>query len=136
MKIIITGALGHIGSKLIRDLTITNQNLELVLIDNLRTQRYCSLFNLLPDHASYKFYDLDIVSSDLDQIFRGAYCAIHLAALTDAAGSFGNASEVETVNLSATEAVVNSCIKNNVKLIHISSTSVYGTQNNVVDENC
>jgi len=136
MKIIITGALGHIGSKLIRDLTITNQNLELVLIDNLRTQRYCSLFNLLPERASYKFYDLDIVSSNLDKIFNGAHCAIHLAALTDAAGSFGNADEVETVNLSATESMVNACMKHNVKLIHISSTSVYGTQNNEVDENC
>ena len=40
MKIIVTGALGHIGSKLIRDLPNFFHDCEIVLIDNLKTQRY------------------------------------------------------------------------------------------------
>ena len=32
--------------------------------------------------------------------------------------------------------IINFCIKNKVKLIHISSTSVYGKQADIVDENC
>jgi nucleoside-diphosphate-sugar epimerase len=136
MKIIITGALGHIGSKLIRSLEVPNEEVEFILIDNLRTQRFCSLFNLPKDHANYKFFDLDLISSDLDQIFSEASHVIHLAALTDAAGSFDNAAEVESVNLTSTQKVVDLCIKHGLKLINISSTSVYGTQKNIVDESC
>ena len=46
MKIVVTGALGHIGSRLIRELPTMFPEAEIVLIDNLSTQRYCSLFNL------------------------------------------------------------------------------------------
>ena len=46
MKIVVTGALGHIGSRLIRELPTIFPDANIVLIDNLSTQRYCSLFNL------------------------------------------------------------------------------------------
>ncbi len=44
MKFVITGALGHIGSQLIRELPKMFPNAEIVMIDNLSTQRYCSFF--------------------------------------------------------------------------------------------
>ena len=43
MNILITGALGHIGSKLIRYLPKKFKNSKFYLIDDLRTQRYMSL---------------------------------------------------------------------------------------------
>ena len=46
MKIVITGALGHIGSSLIRNIPYTLTENEFVLIDSLVTQRYSSLFDL------------------------------------------------------------------------------------------
>ena len=46
MKIVVTGALGHIGSKLIRELSTSFEDFEIHMIDNLLTQRYTSLFNL------------------------------------------------------------------------------------------
>ena len=48
MKFIVTGALGHIGSKLVRD---SNQmsNKEIIMIDNLSSQRFSSLFDLDSD---------------------------------------------------------------------------------------
>ena len=39
-------------------------------------------------------------------------------------------------NLSCMKNVINFCIKKKSKLIHISSTSVYGKQTNLVDETC
>ena len=54
MKIVVTGALGHIGSYVIRDLARQFPNSEIVMIDNLITQRYSSLFNL-PSNGNYKF---------------------------------------------------------------------------------
>ena len=44
--IIITGGLGHIGSYLIKKFLEDKNNIHLVIIDNLYSQRYSSLFDL------------------------------------------------------------------------------------------
>lgn len=134
-KIVITGALGHIGSKLIRTLPAQMDDAEIIMIDNMLTQRYCSLFNL-SDRYNYKFIETDILEHDLNDLFKDASYVIHLAAITNAAGSFGNATEVENVNYIGTKKVIDACIKNKCKLIFLSTTSVYGTQKEVVDEDC
>lgn len=135
MKIVITGALGHIGSKLIRELPSRVADAEFILVDNLSAQRYCSLFNL-PNNVNYTFNELDIMTTDLRKLFSGADVVIHLAAVTNAAESFKDPAQVEMVNYSGTEKVAEACIDVNCPLIFLSSTSVYGTQNEVVDEDC
>jgi UDP-glucose 4-epimerase len=45
LKIIVTGATGHIGSYLIRDLGLQFKESEIVMIDNMMTQRFSSLLN-------------------------------------------------------------------------------------------
>ena len=64
MKIVILGALGHIGSSLIRVIPSLIDTTEIILVDNFRTQRYCSLFDL-DKSLSYQFYNRDIVSDDM-----------------------------------------------------------------------
>ena len=54
LRIIITGALGHIGSYLTRFLAHEFHGAEIIMIDNMLTQRYPSLFNL-PSIGKYKF---------------------------------------------------------------------------------
>jgi nucleoside-diphosphate-sugar epimerase len=135
MKIIVTGALGHIGSKLIRDLPVFFDDIEVIMIDNFHTQRYTSLFNL-PQSTKYKFYEMDILSDNLDGIFHSANYVIHLAALTEASSSFENVKEYESVNYLGTKNILEASKKHSVKLIHFSSTSVYGTKKDLVDENC
>ena len=39
-------------------------------------------------------------------------------------------------NIDCLRNVISFCKKNNSKLIHLSSTSVYGKQTDIVDENC
>lgn len=134
MKIIVTGALGHIGSKLIRDLPSYFKNSEIILIDNFTTQRYTSLFNLPPHN--YKFYSKDIMNDDLSSIFNGADIVVHLAALTEATTSLEEPEEYERVNYIGTKNILELCKKFSVKMIHFSSTSIYGTTKKVVDENC
>ena len=135
MKIIITGAIGHIGSYVIRDLSSQFPGSEIVMIDNMMTQRYPSLFNL-PSIGQYKFIEGDVTSMDLLPILTDAHVVIHLAAITDAAGSFDKAAQLEANNYTATKKVAEACLLTETRLIALSSTSVYGTQHEVVSEDC
>jgi len=135
MKIVITGALGHIGSRLIRMLPDSFPEAEILMVDDLSTQRYCSLFNL-PAQGRYHFLEADVMHVDLEEIFTGADVVVHLAAITNAAGSFEIADQVEKVNHKGTELVARACLKTGAALMFFSSTSVYGTQAEIVDEEC
>lgn len=135
MKIVITGALGHIGSRLIRELPRVFPGAELVLIDDFSTQRYSSLFNL-PDGARFRFLEADVQKMELGPVIAGADALVHLAAITDAASSFDKAEAVEQVNYEATVRMAEACRDAGVPLVFLSTTSVYGTQSDVVDEDC
>ena len=135
MKILVTGALGHIGSMLIRDLVQEFEGCNIIMVDNMMTQRYCSLFNL-PKSGNYSFIESDITKINLNNLLNGVDIVVHLAAITDAARSFDRADEVEENNYNATKLIAEACVDLDIKLITLSSTSVYGTQKSLVDENC
>lgn len=135
MKIVVTGAIGHIGSLLIRDLALQFPGSEIVMIDNMLTQRFPSLFNL-PALGKYTFIEGDVTQIDLLPILDNARVLVHLAAITDAAGTFDKAELLELNNYQSTVCVANACAKTGTRLIQLSSTSVYGTQNLLVSEDC
>jgi UDP-glucose 4-epimerase len=135
MKILVTGALGHIGSRLIRELYFSFPGCKILMVDNLMTQRYCSLFNL-PKEGNYQFFEGDITQMELMPLLVGVDVVVHLAAITDAAGSFGRAEQVEQNNFYSTKRLAEACADSEVRLITLSSTSVYGTQSDLVDEDC
>ncbi len=133
MMILVTGALGHIGSRLIRYLPERFPDAELLLVDNLAAQRYCSLFDL-PREARFRFVEGDVLRDDPRAWIEGADAVVHLAALTDAASSFDRAAEVEEVNLRGAERVAEACARLDVPLVFLSTTSVYGPQGDLVAE--
>ena len=135
MKIVVAGALGHIGSLAIRQLPEAFSDVEVIMIDNMMTQRYCSLFNL-PDKIKYHFIEADILELDLPAVFVDADVVLQLAAITDAVSSFENEDEVEHNNYNTTAKIAHACCQVGCPMLHMSSTSVYGTQKEVVDENC
>ena len=134
MKLLITGALGHIGSRLIHDLKPGDFE-EVVLFDNFATQRYCSLFNLSAG-VPFRLVEGDVCTADLEKLCAGMDAVIHLAAITNAAGSFEIQDQVEKVNYTGTERVARACVATGARLVFLSTTSVYGTQEAVVDEFC
>ena len=133
-RILITGSLGHIGSKLIHSLTGRDYS-QVTMIDNLSTQRFSSLFNL-PSDVNFHYHQEHILDADLNRLFKDIDVVIHLAALTDAATSFEREDEVEAVNYQGTLKVISACEANKCKLLFPSTTSVYGSQKKEVDENC
>jgi len=132
MRVVITGALGHIGSSLIRAIQPSDFE-RVVLFDDMSTQRYCSLFDL-PSNVPFDFVEGDVLKDDLVRLLDGADAVVHLAAITNAAASFDNQEQVERVNFEGTEKVARACAKVGAGLIFLSTTSVYGVSEGVVDE--
>ena len=62
MKIVVAGAIGHIGSYVVRDLAHQFPSAATVMIDNMMTQRFPSLFNL-PATGRYRFLEADVTST-------------------------------------------------------------------------
>jgi UDP-glucose 4-epimerase len=135
MKIVVTGGLGHIGSFRIRQFAQKFLNDEIVIIDDLSTQRYTSLFNL-PGNIQYSFVEGKIQSIDISSILKNSNLVIHLAAITDAAGTASQPELIYQNNFESTHVLAQACMKHGVSIIFPSSTSVYGSQNDFVDENC
>jgi len=72
---------------------------------------------------------------NLSSVFEDADVVVHLAAITDAAGTFDRAAELEA-NFAGTSKVAAACQETGARLIHLSSTSVYGTHSGLVSEDC
>jgi nucleoside-diphosphate-sugar epimerase len=134
MRIVVTGALGHIGSRLIRELAVAWPGAEVVMVDNLATERYATLFNL-PDGCHYEFVEADVLTADLIALFTGADAVIHLAALTNGARHDLHA-RMERVNVDGTGRVARACAAMGIGLLFPSTTSVYGVPDGIVTENC
>lgn len=134
-KIMVTGALGHIGAALIRNLEAGLYD-EVILLDNLLSQRFPSLYDLPKKPYRYRFLREDILTFDFDKYFKkeGIQALVHLAAITDAAHSHEIPEQVEVVNFKGLQRVADACLRNRVKLFFPSSTSVYGSAETKVDE--
>ena len=135
MKILITGACGHIGSYFIENLYKIKKVKKAILIDNLKSNRFNSLFNTnKKNKVEFYLKDLNDIQS-LDQ-FKGISIVFHFASMTNAEKSFGKEREMFSNNLNCLKTVIKFCEKTNAKLVHLSSTSVYGKQTDLVDETC
>jgi nucleoside-diphosphate-sugar epimerase len=135
MKIIITGACGHIGSYVAENIYKIKKIKKTILVDNLKSNRFCSIFNL-NKKSNLEFHIKDLNQKNSLNDFKKIDYLIHCASMTNAEKSFGKEKEMYKNNLNCLKTVIDYCKKHKVKLIHLSSTSVYGKQAEVVDENC
>ena len=135
MNILITGACGHIGSYLVENLYKIKKVKKAILIDSLRSNRLNSLFNTnKKNKVEFYLKDLNDIKS-LDE-FKNISIVFHFASMTNAEKSFGKEKEMFSNNLNCLKTVIKFCEKTGAKLVHLSSTSVYGKQASVVDETC
>ena len=135
MNLLITGCCGHIGSYLADNIYKIKKIKKTILVDNIKSNRFCSLFNLNKNNK-LKFYLRDVNKKNSLNDFKNINYVIHCASMTNAEKSFGKEKEMYKNNIDCLRNVISFCKKNNSKLIHLSSTSVYGKQTDIVDENC
>ena len=132
-NILILGALGHIGSKLIRAFSQYQEDVNLTLIDSFKTSKYNSLFDL-PEGPNYNFIEGDVRDSIPEELNNKIDCVVHLAALTNPTQSAKDPAQFMQYNESCTKSVLDFCIQNESDLIFISSTSVYDRSHPCLNE--
>lgn len=135
MNLLITGCCGHIGSYLVNNIYKINKIKKTYIIDNFYSTQINSLFNT-KEKNNIKFYNLDLSKKNSLKKFNKIDYVIHLASMTNAAGSFDKKSEMYKNNIDCMKNIITFCKQKKAKLIHISSTSVYGKQTSIVDETC
>ena len=135
MNILITGSCGHIGSYIAENIYKIKKVKKTYLVDNLKSNRFSSLFNSRKRN-NLNFFLLDLNDRKSLNKFKNIDIMIHCASMTNAEKSFGKKKEMFENNLNCFYTVLDYCKKNKTKLIHLSSTSVYGKQAELVDENC
>ena len=135
MNLLITGACGHIGSYLAENVHKIKKIKKTILVDNLESNRFCSLFEL-DKKNKLKFYLRNIEKENSLNDFKNIKYVIHCASMTNAEKSFGKEDIMYKNNIDCLKTVIKFCKKNKAKLFHLSSTSVYGKQVDIVDENC
>ena len=131
MNVLITGGMGHIGSKLINKLSSLNKITKIIIIDNFSSERYISFINL-KNRKKIIFFDEDLVHFNLNKIKNKIDCIIHLASTTNAEQSFSNKKTVLDNNVECTKKIL-ALSKKNKKIIFASSTSVYGSQYKIIN---
>jgi len=135
MNLLITGCCGHIGSYLVNNIYKIDKINKTIIVDNFHSTQINSLFNI-NKRNNIKFYNLDLTKKNALNKFNKIDYVIHLASMTNAAGSFNKKKEMYKNNINCMKNIINFCKNKKAKLIHISSTSVYGKQASIVDENC
>jgi len=135
MNILITGGLGHIGSHFIDSINKIKKISQVYIIDNNSNNRINSLFKFKKKKIRLIFEDLCDVSC-FKSINHKIDVILHLASITNAEASIKDKKKVYKNNFNAFKNIVNFACKNNSKFIHISSTSVYGSQDKIIDESC
>ena len=88
MKILVSGAFGHIGSFIINDLVKIKKVKKIYLVDNLSNQRFNVLFKIKNKKINFLFGDL--TNNNFCKKLPKTNIVIHLASITDAEKSFEN----------------------------------------------
>ena len=137
MRLLVTGGAGYIGTELVTQLTANNEISEIVVYDNLSRGNY-NLFLDYPfdNNKKVKFVAGDILDTRmLNQVMEGIDVVYHLAANVTTPFANTDPHFFEQVNHWGTAELAYAAEKSNVKkLIFASSTSVYGSSEEMVDE--
>lgn len=137
MTVLVTGGVGYLGSRLIRELPDhpAFAGEEIRILDNLRQPRYHALWDL-PVYSNYSFIEGDIREEDLVyEAMHGVDTVFHLAAITNAPETFDIPEKTWDVNYEGALTVFDAAREANVdNFVNAVTCSVYGTTEEEIDE--
>jgi nucleoside-diphosphate-sugar epimerase len=130
IKVTVTGACGFIGSHLTRKLI--EKGYFVVGLDCLDDNLYSrsvkeSRLKSLKQLNNFDYFNLNIAKDELDSSIRDSKFVFNLAAIPGQVLSWTLFDQYVESNILGTKKVIDCCIRNNVvKIIHASTSSVYG----------
>ncbi len=130
MRVVITGALGYVGSRVVCEAADLSPSIELLLIDDCSSANSAPLTRV-PLGPRCTFVRGDVLHADLEALFAGADAVVHLAAITNGAG-VDESAFMQQVNTEGTARVAHACIAANAALLFPSTTSVYGVSHDAI----
>lgn len=137
MTVLVTGGLGYLGSRLIRELPDHPAFVgeEIRILDNLRQPRVHSLWDL-PSYADYDFVEGDVRDEDaVREAVAGVDTVFHLAAITNAPETFDIPETTWDVNCDGALTVFEAAREADVdSFVNAVTCSVYGTTEEEIDE--
>lgn len=137
MKVLVTGGAGYIGTELISALIAKPEVEKVVIYDNLSRPNYNMFLGLrLQKHFKIQFIKGELLDSrGLRKALKGIDVVYHLAAKVTTPFANADAHSYEQVNHWGTAELVYAIEESNVKrVIYTSSTGVYGSSKEAVDE--
>ena len=137
MNILVTGGAGYIGTKLVKQLAKAEEVEKIIVYDNLSRGNY----NLFIGESVINGHKLEFIEGDImdSRLLRKALDGIdyvyHLAAKVSTPFANSDPHFFEQINHWGTAELIYSIEESDVKkLFHISSTSVYGSSDSLMDE--
>ncbi|MEO7991677.1 MAG: SDR family oxidoreductase [Chryseolinea sp.] len=137
MKVFVTGGAGYIGTELISQLIANPEVKEVVIYDNLSRLNFNMFLGLrLQHYRKISFVKGELLDSrSLRKNLKGVDTVYHLAAKVTTPFASSDAHMYEQVNHWGTAELVYAVEESNVKrFIYTSSTGVYGSSKDAVDE--
>ena len=137
MTVLVTGGLGYVGSRLIREIPDhpAFSGEEIRIMDNFRQPRYHALYDL-PSYADYDFVEGDVRDADdRAEALDGVDTVFHLAAITNAAETFDIPEKTWEVNHEAAVNLYEDARESGVSdFVNAVTCSVYGTTEEKIEE--
>ena len=135
MNVLITGGAGYIGNELVLQL-IHNPAVESIIVyDNLSRKNYNLFLDNRFEPSKLKFVNGELLDSrKLRKELKGIDIVYHLAAIVSTPYATENSHLFEQVNHWGTAELVYALEDSNVKkLVYLSTTSVYGAQDEMIN---